>query len=83
LLNNLGYDLMGNKRVKDAIAIFTLNCEAFPQSSNVFDSLAEAYLLDKNYAKALENYKKSVELDSNNNHGKKEIIKIEEILRKS
>lgn len=82
LLNSMGYDLLRNGRVKDAIAIFALNCEAFPQSSNVFDSLGEAYLLDKNYTKALENYKKSVELDSKNNHGKEEIKKIEELLKK-
>ena len=83
LLNNVGYDLLGNGRVKDAIAIFALNAEAFPQSSNVFDSLAEAYLLDKNYNKALLNYKKSVELDSKNAHAQEEIKKIEEILKKS
>jgi tetratricopeptide (TPR) repeat protein len=82
LLNSMGYDLIQNGRVKDAIAIFALNCEAFPQSSNAFDSLGEAYLLDKNYAKSLENYKKSVELDGKNTHAKDATRKIEELLKK-
>jgi CubicO group peptidase (beta-lactamase class C family) len=83
LLNNLGYDLLTNGRVSDAIVIFTLNCEAFPQSSNVFDSLGEAYLLAKNYEKSLLNYKKALELEPKNSHAQEVIQKVEELLKKS
>ncbi len=82
LLNSMGYDLLQNGRVKDAIAIFALNCEVYPLSSNAFDSLGEAYFLDKNYDKALANYKKSIALDSNNSHAQKEIQKIEDMMKK-
>ena len=65
-LNKLGYQLLGLKRAKDAIEIFQLNVEMFPNSSNVYDTLGEAYLADGNKDSALANYKKAVELDPKN-----------------
>ena len=65
-LNQLGYQLMGRKRIKDAIEIFRLNVEMYPKSGNVYDSLGEAYLADGQKDLALVNYKKSVELDPGN-----------------
>jgi tetratricopeptide (TPR) repeat protein len=43
-LNTLGYKLLQQGRSDDAIAVFKLNVDAFPQSGNVYDSLGEAYL---------------------------------------
>ena len=40
-LNALGYRLMGAGRLDAAVAIFRLNAERFPDSPNVFDSLAD------------------------------------------
>jgi CubicO group peptidase (beta-lactamase class C family) len=51
-LNALGYQLLGAKKMKEAIEIFKLNVEAYPQA-------AERTL-------ALQNYKKSVELNPQN-----------------
>jgi CubicO group peptidase (beta-lactamase class C family) len=65
-MNALGYRFLGNKRVKDSIAIFKLNTEMFPQSGNTYDSLGEAYLVDGQKELALENYKKAVALDPTN-----------------
>ncbi|NNF00209.1 MAG: DUF3471 domain-containing protein, partial [Pyrinomonadaceae bacterium] len=65
-LNTLGYQIMGMNKTKDAIEIFKLNVEMFPKASNPYDSLGEAYLKDGQKDLALINYKKSVELDSNN-----------------
>ena len=65
-LNTLGYHLLGMKRLKDAIEIFKLNVEMFPQSSNVYDTLGEAYLEDGQKDLALASYKKAVELDPKN-----------------
>jgi hypothetical protein len=41
-LNRLGYEFIGAHKVKEAIRILQLNVEAYPQSSNVYDSLGEA-----------------------------------------
>ena len=65
-LNTLGYQLVGRKRLKDAIEIFKLNVEMFPASANPYDSLGETYLADGQKDLALANYKKAVELDPKN-----------------
>ncbi len=66
VLNNLGYQLMGQRKLAQAIAIFKLNVEAFPESSNVYDSLAEAYMNHGERELAIANYQKSLQLDSKN-----------------
>jgi hypothetical protein len=66
LLNNLGSLLLEKGRNADAIAIFKLNVEEYPKSSNVYDSLAEAYAKDGQKQQAIENYRKAVELDPKN-----------------
>ncbi len=38
-LNSLGYRILNAKKFSDAIRIFQLNVEAYPRSSNVYDSL--------------------------------------------
>ena len=57
---------MGLKRTKDAIEIFKLNVEMFPNSANPYDSLGETYLADDQKDLALANYKKAAELDPKN-----------------
>jgi CubicO group peptidase (beta-lactamase class C family) len=82
LLDELGWDLIKNKKMNEAIEIFKLNIEGFPKSANAHDSLGEAYLLNKNYDLALANFKKFLELDAQSNHAKEMITKVEEILKK-
>jgi CubicO group peptidase (beta-lactamase class C family) len=65
-LMTLGYQLVGIKRLKDAIEIFKLNVEMFPKSASAFDTLGETYLADDQKDLALANYKKVVELDPTN-----------------
>jgi tetratricopeptide (TPR) repeat protein len=65
-LNALGYQLLGAKKMKEAIEIFKLNVESYPQAFNPYDSLGEAYLQAGERALALQNYKKSVELNPQN-----------------
>ncbi|MEO5572242.1 MAG: DUF2911 domain-containing protein [Bacteroidia bacterium] len=56
-LNQYGYDLVNQKKVKDAIEIFKTNVTRYPKSWNVYDSLGEAYGIDGNKKDALTNYK--------------------------
>jgi tetratricopeptide (TPR) repeat protein len=65
-LNALGYQLMGTKKFKEAIRILQLNVEAYPQSSNVYDSLGEAYMDDGNKPLAIANYQRSLQLNPKN-----------------
>ena len=70
-LNNAGYILLGQKKVKEAIEVFKTNVKLYPESSNVYDSLGEAYMKDGNKGLAIKNYEKSLEFDPENDNAKK------------
>jgi tetratricopeptide (TPR) repeat protein len=65
-MNTFGYRLMGMQKLDAAIEIFKLNTEAYPKSSNVWDSLGEAYMNKGEKELAIKNYEKSLELDPSN-----------------
>ena len=72
--NALGYRLVGSGKIDEAIEVFKLNIDAFPESWNVYDSLAEAYVTKGENELAIKYYKKSIELNPENNNAK-EILK--------
>lgn len=63
LLNRVGYDLLNEKRTKDAIEVFKVNTELFPEIANAWDSLAEAYATDGQKELAVKFYKKTIEVN--------------------
>lgn len=65
-LNTLGYTLLREKKYTEAIQIFQLNVETYPQSGNVYDSLGEGYMDAGDKPLAIANYKKSLELNPKN-----------------
>lgn len=67
-LNGWGYQLLSQKALPAALAIFKLNVALYPQSGNAYDSLAETLELADNQSEALTNYKKSLTLDPKNQH---------------
>lgn len=68
-VNRLGYWLISRKKIKEAIEVFKMNVEDYPQSSNAYDSLGEAYATNGDKELAIQNYQKSVELNPNNTNG--------------
>src|SRR5262249_14137416 len=67
LLNKLRYQLIGAGKMDDAIAVFKSNVERYPQSANVYDSLAEAYEKSGKFDLARPNYERAVQLGTQNN----------------
>lgn len=65
-LNTLGYQLLGMKKVKEAIEIFKLNVAEYPEAFNPYDSLGEAYMIDGEKELAIKNYAKSLEINPEN-----------------
>ena len=65
-LNDVGYSLLREKKLAEAIAVLKLNVELYPQSWNAYDSLGEAYAANGDKELAIVNYKKSLELNSGN-----------------
>jgi tetratricopeptide (TPR) repeat protein len=64
--NTLGYEVLRQRTASEAVEIFKLNVASFPGSSNVYDSLGDAYAKEGNTSLAMENYRKAVEVDSSN-----------------
>ena len=75
-LNRLGYQLLKAKKFKEAIRIFQLNVEAYPKSSNVFDSLGEAYMDNGDNEEAIGNYRRSLKLNPKNGNGARMLEKL-------
>jgi hypothetical protein len=61
-INAYGYQLLGQKKVDEAIAMFEKNVKDHPQSWNTYDSLGEAYQIKGDKKKALENYTKALNM---------------------
>ncbi len=59
-INQLGYGLLGQKKIEESIAAFKRNVELYPGSANVYDSLADALEADGKLALATESAQKAV-----------------------
>ena len=70
-LNSLGYWLLEQDRIEDALDVFRLNVKLHPDYANGFDSLGEGYMIAGEVDLAIENYKKSLEMDPGNSNGLK------------
>jgi tetratricopeptide (TPR) repeat protein len=75
-LNTLGYQLIREKKYKSAIGVLQMNVEAYPQSGNAYDSLAEAYMDDGDKAEAIANYEKSLQLNPKNDNAFKTLQRL-------
>ena len=61
-MNAYGYQLMQEGRNKDAVIVFQMNVDAYPQSPNVYDSLSDAFLADGNKEEALRYAEKTLQM---------------------
>jgi CubicO group peptidase (beta-lactamase class C family) len=82
-LNRIGYILLyQDKKVPEAVSVFSLNAKEFPKSSNVYDSLGEAYEVNKDLKNALLSYTKAMELNTDAGYKEKinkKIIELKEL----
>ncbi|RRB07390.1 serine hydrolase [Larkinella rosea] len=77
-MNSLGYELMRDGKLNEALAVFNLNAESFPNSSNVYDSRGEAYMAKGDKELSIKDYKKSLELDPRNTNAGEMLKKLGE-----
>ncbi|MEY8779117.1 S41 family peptidase [Allomuricauda sp. XS_ASV26] len=77
VLNQVGYALLQESKTEDAILIFKANIMSFPEDANTWDSLGEAYVVNKQLEKALTAYKKAIALDPNLESAKRMIQKLQ------
>ncbi len=76
-LNNLGYDILVRYNFDDAIAIFKLNTQAYPESANTWDSLGDGYFWKGDKENAVKSYKKALEIDPNKMNSINRLKKLE------
>ena len=68
-MNLSGYKLLQSGKAKEAASVFKLNVEAFSNAFNVYDSYGEALMVLGDTTQAIENYKRSVQLNPANENG--------------
>jgi len=76
-LNALGYRLISQDRLGDALNVFKLYVESFPEDANAYDSLGEAYMLNGDNKRAIASYRRSLELDPDNQNAVKMLSKLQ------
>jgi CubicO group peptidase (beta-lactamase class C family) len=77
-LNALGYHLLGQHKIDEAIKVFKRNVEEYPKFWNCYDSLGEAYMNAGQKELAIQNYEKSLELNPQNTNGADMLKKLRE-----
>tara|TARA_R110002167_G_scaffold168656_1_gene366479 strand:- start:65 stop:1597 length:1533 start_codon:yes stop_codon:yes gene_type:complete len=79
MLNNLGLRLSINAgKLEQGINVFLLAVHIYPNSANLYDSLALAYFYNKDNKNAISNYKKSLELNPENQNAINKLKELEE-----
>jgi CubicO group peptidase (beta-lactamase class C family) len=72
-VNGVGMKFIKAKRLAIGLEILEFNTSQFPQSPYVYDRLAEAYFEVGNKQKAIENYKRSLEINPDNQNALRKI----------
>jgi len=75
-LNRRGYNLLQGGKVELARDLFKINTLLYPTSGNVYDSYAEALMINKEFEQAILNYNKAISLDPKNENAVKMIEEI-------
>jgi tetratricopeptide (TPR) repeat protein len=70
-INIFGYELMAKQKYEEALKIFALNVELYPQEWNTYDSYGECLLKMGNKKEAIKAYTRSLELNPKNQQAQK------------
>ena len=79
---DLGYHRLNDQAVKEAIEVFKIAVEKFPDSWNAYGCLAEAYLKGGKTKLAIVNYEKSLKLNPQNENAQKMLSQLWEKLNR-
>jgi tetratricopeptide (TPR) repeat protein len=75
-INGYGYVFLQRDMVEQAVELFRINVELFPDSWNCHDSLGEALLRAGNTDEAVAMYEKSLELNPENDNGREVLARV-------
>lgn len=77
ILNLLGYRLLRQNQIADALRVFERNAALYPGDANAWDSLGEGHARAGNREAAIRDYRRSLALDPNNANAKRQLEKLE------
>ncbi len=77
-MNGMAYRYLSMDRVDHAIILLQIALDAFPENSNLHDSLGEMFFHQKNYENSSRHYRESLRLDQSNQNA---VQMLEEISR--
>jgi hypothetical protein len=80
-LNGWGYMLLEQHRLEDALRVFTENVGYYPDNAYAYDALGEAHLAAGQSEQAIQNYRRSLELDPTNTNATEVLARIEAEVR--
>jgi CubicO group peptidase (beta-lactamase class C family) len=69
-LNSLGYQMIKENKLDEAIKLFELNAQEYPESANVYDSLGDVYQRNGQMHLAIEYYQKSLKMNPDNKNAR-------------
>ena len=78
-VNQLGYTLLRGGKPAEAVEIFKVNVEAYPESWNAHDSLGEGFAAVGDVVRAIASYERSLVLNAENANAR---VKLEELRRR-
>ncbi len=76
--NDLGYRLMQAGNLAGALQVFQMNVELHPGLANAHDSLGECYMRNGEKEKAIESYKRVLEINPQNQNAREMLKKLQE-----
>lgn len=76
-LNYIGLQLSYHKNIDAAIRVYEFALYLYPKSGNLYDSLAETYILKGDTQNAISSFKKLLQLDPENENAKKRLKQLE------
>lgn len=75
-MNRKGYRYLQKDDLDKALEIFKINIALYPNSTNVYDSYAEALYKRGDTAMAIANYEKVLSMDSGNRNAKRQLSRL-------
>jgi tetratricopeptide (TPR) repeat protein len=77
-LVRMGYVLLNQERFEDAVTLFQINAEWYPDSYLSYENLGEAYMLIGQKELALQNFQKSLDLNTSNEYARQKLRELNE-----
>ena len=79
IINQLGYEWLNDiKNTDGSIKVFKYGLKLMPNNAHLYDSLGEAYFVNKEWDNAITSYAKSLSLNPHNKNAMEMIVKVQE-----